>query len=152
MTSVTHNRAPLLIEHFPHFWEAVERSCDRVQFEIIAWVVLPEHFHMIIDPKDNNLSGILRRLKLSFANQYYGQQGQDRGRVWQARFWDHVIRDQDDMNRHIDYIHYNPVKHGLVRNPAQWRYSSFGDYKEEGYYSPDWGVNEELHFSGGFGE
>ena len=152
VTSVTYCRAPLLIDHFSIFWEAVERSLDRVRFEIIAWVVLPEHFHMILDPKDNDLSGILRRLKLSFANQFYRQQDHSQGAIWQRRFWDHIIRDQEDMNRHIDYVHYNPVKHGLTENPHQWRYSSFGKYLEDGYYSADWGVNERLHFNGGYGE
>jgi putative transposase len=56
------------------------------------------------------------------------------------------------MNRHIDYIHYNPVKHGLTNNPHEWCYSSLGKYFEDGYYSADWGVNERLHFSGGYGE
>jgi putative transposase len=152
VTSVTHGRTPLLIEHFSLFWEAVERSKDRSHIEVIAWVVLPEHFHMIIDPKGEELSGVLRRMKLSFANQFYREGGEVGGRIWQPRFWDHIIRDQEDMNRHIDYIHYNPVKHGHTANHHQWGYSSLGKYLKDGYYSADWGVNERLHFSGGYGE
>ena len=117
-----------------------------------SWVVLPDHFHMIVDPKDNDLSGIVRRLKLSFANLYHIQQGMKRGTIWQPRFWDHIIRDRVDMNRHIDYIHYNPVKHGFVSDPFKWRYSSLDRYHKNGYYARDWGVNEQLWTDGEFGE
>jgi putative transposase len=61
--------------------------------------------------------------------------------VWQRRFWEHMIRDQEDLNRHVDYIHihYNPVKHGLVNSPGEWRHSSFNRFMEKGLYPPDWG-------------
>ena len=74
------------------------------------------------------------------------------GRIWQYRFWDHIIRDQNDLNKHIDYIHYNPVKHNLVQNPFEWKYSSIHEFKIEGYYSDDWGVKDRLTFKGEFGE
>ena len=124
----------------------------NLDFEIIAWVLLPEHVHMIIDPKDVNISLILKRLKLSFSYQYRRKAGLRRGHVWQSRFWDHVIRDQEDMNRHIDYIHYNPVKHGHVADPFEWEHSSLGDYFERRVYSRDWGVNQEPKLGGSFGE
>ena len=59
--------------------------------------------------------------------------------IWQRRFWEHVIRDQTDFNRHCDYIHYNPVKHGLVNSPLEWKHSSFGKFVEKGLYRQDWG-------------
>jgi len=139
ITAVTHGRTPLLVENCNLLWEAVTRAQDRVRFEAIAWMVLPDHFHMIVDPEDRDLSGIVRRLKLSFATLYRQRQGLDRGTIWQRRFWDHIIRDQVDMNRHVDYIHYNPVKHGLVDDPFKWRHSSLDDYRKSGYYARDWG-------------
>jgi putative transposase len=72
--------------------------------------------------------------------------------IWQKRFYDHIIRDQKDFNYHIDYIHYNPVKHGHVENPFDWNFSSLNGYFKEGHYAKDWGVNTELKFDGDFGE
>ena len=59
--------------------------------------------------------------------------------IWQRRFWEHLIRDEDDLSRHIDYIHYNPVKHGLVRKAADWEWSSFHRYVRVGTYEREWG-------------
>jgi putative transposase len=72
--------------------------------------------------------------------------------VWQNRFWDHIIRDQEDMNRHIDYVHYNPVKHGMVTDPSRYDDSSFSAYVREGCYQSDWGVVGEPTMIGEFGE
>lgn len=66
--------------------------------------------------------------------------------IWQRRFWEHRIRDQEDFNRHCDYIHYNPVKHGLVDLPVEWKHSSFRKFVEKGLYHESWGqmVEREL--------
>ncbi|MFH2037253.1 MAG: hypothetical protein ABIJ45_12685, partial [Candidatus Zixiibacteriota bacterium] len=72
--------------------------------------------------------------------------------IWQRRFWDHIIRDRDDFNKHIDYIHYNPVKHRLLKNPFEWQYSSIQLFKKDGIYKDDWGVAEEIHINGDFEE
>jgi len=64
--------------------------------------------------------------------------------VWQRRFWEHLIRDEDDLSKHVEYIHYNPVKHGLVRAAAEWKYSSFLKYVQQGAYSLDWGEYEKI--------
>jgi putative transposase len=59
--------------------------------------------------------------------------------VWQRRFWEHMIRDEEDLSRHVEYVHYNPVKHGLVKSAAEWPYSSFMKYVRDGLYPVDWG-------------
>jgi putative transposase len=66
--------------------------------------------------------------------------------VWQRRYWEHMIWDEDDLRRHEDYIHYNPLKHGLVQRVADWRWSSFHQYVRMGYYERDWGgaVRQEV--------
>lgn len=61
--------------------------------------------------------------------------------VWQKRFWEHQIRDEEDFNKHLDYIHYNPVKHGLVSRVRDWPFSSFHRYVDRGLYPLDWGEN-----------
>lgn len=62
--------------------------------------------------------------------------------VWQRRFWEHVIRDENDWKKHMDYIHYNPVKHALVKSPKDWMHSSFNYWVERGVYKKDWGATE----------
>ena len=66
--------------------------------------------------------------------------------VWQRRFWEHQIRDEKDFARHVEYIHYNPVKHGLVKSPHDWAYSSFHCYVKQGIYKSDWGAGCEIQF------
>jgi len=117
-----------------------------------AWVILPDHFHLIIDPLAHSLSSIMQRIKLSFSAAYNKQFGLKSGRVWQHRFWDHIIRDQEDFNRHIYYIHYNPVKHGLVLRPVDYSHSSFREFRSQGYYGDDWGAREPFDFEGEYGE
>ncbi|MEK7207151.1 MAG: transposase, partial [Pseudomonadota bacterium] len=72
--------------------------------------------------------------------------------LWQRRFWEHVIRDETDFRRHVDYVHYNPVKHGLVERVKDWPYSTFHKYVEKGVYPANWGDDEVTDSAGGFGE
>ena len=152
VTVIAHQRKAILIDHYDPFWNAVEKVRFSAGFGLIAHVVLPNHFHFIIDPKSYNLSVIIKRIKLVFSHCYRSLHGLDSAKLWQPQFWDHIIRDQNDMNRHIDYIHYNPVKHGFVATPFEWRYSSVHEYLEEGHYSSDWGRSEGLKLDGDFGE
>ena len=71
--------------------------------------------------------------------------------MWQPRFWEHQIRDDRDFTAHVDYIHYNPVKHGLVKAPKDWEWSTFHRYVDDGIYDIDWGVTEEVKFDGKVG-
>jgi putative transposase len=152
VTVVTNERENLLIEHHNLFWDSVTKYEVDLRFLLLAYVVLPDHFHMIINPRGNNLSSIFQKIKLSFSKKIRFLSQSNSGHIWQSRFWDHIIRDQNDLNRHIDYIHYNPVKHGFVRSPFDWEYSSIHKFFIEGYYSKDWGVKESLNFEGNFGE
>ncbi|HET6656041.1 MAG TPA: transposase, partial [Gammaproteobacteria bacterium] len=65
--------------------------------------------------------------------------------VWQPRYWEHAIRDDDDLRRHLDYIHYNPVKHGYAKVPGDWQWSSFAKFVRQGWYVPDWGGTADVH-------
>lgn len=152
VTVVTNQRKPILINNYNIFEKAITRIKKKHNFEIIAFVVIPDHFHMIINPLDDNLSQIIHDIKLSFNAQFRKVNNQYRGQLWQSRYWDHIFRDQDDMNRHIDYIHYNPVKHGLAKSPFDWGMSSINKYKKDGYYQDDWGVKDKVDIDGDFGE
>jgi putative transposase len=72
--------------------------------------------------------------------------------MWQRRFWEHLIRDETDLSLHLDYIHYNPVKHGYVANVVDWPYSTFHRYVKEEAYPEDWGGTVEMNDGKGFGE
>jgi putative transposase len=75
------------------------------------------------------------------------QKRRERG-VWQRRFWAHLVEDQDDFNRHVDYIHWNPLKHGKVKRVVEWPYSSFHRYVRQGIYSKDWGNDGPFEIKG----
>ena len=113
---------------------------------------MPEHFHIIINPFRNDLSDIMHRIKLSFGAKYRRKHNKISGRIWQNRYWNHVIRDEADFKNHLNYIHYNPVKHKLVKSPFDWEYTSLHKYFEERFYASDWGVDDKLIFDGAYGE
>ncbi len=113
-------------------------------------VVLPDHFHVIVRSRDVAISNIMHDFKIRYSKRFRDLYRD--GRVWQNRFWDHVIRDQRDMNKHVDYIHYNPVRHGIVDDPFDYEHSSLQRWFEEGYYPRNWGVQKEISFTGDFGE
>jgi putative transposase len=142
----------LLVEHADLFWRALRAVEERVEFDVVAHALLPDHCHLLIDVRGGNFTNAMQRLKMSFGMYYRKRADVRSGRVWQHRYWDHVIRDQDDMNRHIDYVHYNAVKHGYVQNPAEWLHSSFRNYFDRGIYEADWGVTKIPRLDGEFGE
>ena len=108
---------------------------------MLAYVFLPDHFHLLLKPTDkSNFSDIMHSLKPNFTKAYKQAVGVAGSmRFWQKRFWDHVIRDEQDSQRHLDYVHYNPVKHGLVARPEDWSHSSFAHWKSQGAYLDEWG-------------
>lgn len=117
-------------------------------FQIDAVVILPEHLHCIwtLPPKDSDFATRWGLLKGQFSrsigkgeplSQSRAKRG-ERG-IWQRRFWEHLIRDEDDFNTHIDYIHWNLIKHGWAQRVADWPYSSFHAYVKREIYSADWG-------------
>jgi len=122
----------------------------RLPCDTDAIVILPDHIHAIwtLPEGDFDFSTRWKRIKAAFTRRYSGPRAgivaesmlrKGEGGVWQRRFWEHRIRDQEDFNRHCDYIHYNPVKHGLVDLPIEWKHSSFGQFVERGVYPEGWG-------------
>ena len=152
VTSVTFNRNSILCDNSDLFWLSMKYTNERINFENLAWVILPDHFHLLIDVRKNNISEIMRIFKQKFSGLYRSKFNLKSGRLWQNRFWDHIIRDETDFNNHIDYIHYNPVKHKLTNNPFKYKLSSINDWRDKGLYEANWGVFEEKEFAGEFGE
>lgn len=154
-TVVTEGRRPILAsaEAVEVLREAMRRVRDKQPFEIDAMVVLPDHLHCIwtLPPDDADFATRWRLIKTWFtkhcAPALRGETNAARARkeeqaVWQHRYWEHQIRDELDFSRHVEYIHYNPVKHGLAGSPWEWPYSSFRHYVEDGVYAADWGCGE----------
>ena len=111
-------------------------------FLIDAMVVLPDHLHCIwrLPHGDGDYSGRWREIKKAVSGEIAGQtNARNERQVWQRRFWEHAIRDQRDWRRHMDYIHYNPVKHGLVEHPMDWPWSSLERCVMRGWYEATWG-------------
>jgi len=124
-------------------------------FTTEAICVLPDHIHALLTlpENDSNYSLRIREIKRLFTIQYLAnydvvsQRNPSRihkkeANIWQRRFWEHTIQDEQDFENHFDYIHYNPVKHGYVKNVADWRCSSFHRYVKAGVYAPNWGEGE----------
>jgi putative transposase len=107
-------------------------------FSMLAYVFLPDHFHLLIRPEEQtNFSQIMHSLKLNFTKAYK-QAINYSGTLnfWQKRFWDHIIRDEIDLENHIHYIHFNPIKHGYVNDISSWPDSSYSVWEERGLYDP----------------
>jgi putative transposase len=122
-------------------------------FEIDAMVVLPDHLHCLwrLPPGDNDYPKRWRLIKAGFSRGIEDGERISRSRrrkgerrIWQRRYWEHVIRDEEDYRRHMDYIHYNPVKHGYVHAVREWPYSSFHRWVRVGVYSIDWAATPEI--------
>ncbi|MBI2918736.1 MAG: transposase [Chloroflexi bacterium] len=151
-TVVTYKKRPILKDRpaIDLLWQCFQTASATHPFELDAFVILPDHLHAIwtLPDGDSDFSTRWRQIKSAFSLRYRGMppeglsesmlKKREKG-VWQRRFWEHLIRDQADFNRHCDYVHYNPVKHGLVNSPMAWKHSSFEKFVERGLYSPDWG-------------
>lgn len=150
----------LLVRHVEDLRRAFSRVRARHPFVIEAAVVLPDHLHAIwrLPPHDGDYPRRWRLIKAAFSRALptgervsaSRRRKAERG-IWQRRYWEHLIRDDADRARHVDYIHFNPVRHGLVSRARDWPYSSFHRFVADGRLPPDWGVGVNVQ-DGNFGE
>ena len=148
VTTVTKNRNQIFMEERNHhlLFQTIESIKLEIPFDLIAYVILPDHFHLLIrlKNKDNNFSKVLQLIKGRFTHAYKINCGITSSvSLWQRRFWDHIIRDEHDLQNHFDYIHWNPVKHGFVDAPNKWKLSSFIQWTNNGLYDLGWGYSRE---------
>jgi len=138
-----------LVESIDLLRLAFRKTQEAKPFKIEAIVVLPEHLHSIwtLPPNDSDYPGRWKSIKSIFTRELeksgvvVEKRKDGSALIWQRRYWEHTIRDVDDLYRHIDYIHFNQVKHGLVERVKDWPYSSFHRYVRQGLLSPDWAGN-----------
>jgi putative transposase len=144
ITAVTANRAPILASSVNKqlLLEIIREVKIEHDFSMLGYVVLNDHFHLIIKTRDADISKIMQSIKLRFTRRYIKHTTDTPVSLWQRRFWDHLIRDENDFQRHLDYIHYNPVKHGVAISAYEFVFSSFRAYVERGAYSSDWGAHD----------
>ena len=154
LTVVVYKRRPILVhpDGNPVLRNAIRVVQEERPFRIIAMVLLPDHWHTVISlPRgDADYSQRVRSIKQRFSHQYLSAGGtecevtasqrrrHERG-VWQPRFWEHTVRDEDDLERCVDYIHWNPRKHELVHRVRDWPWSTFHHFVTAGQYDLDWG-------------
>jgi putative transposase len=131
---------------------------QKQPFYIDGWVILPEHMHCVwtLPEGDADYASRWKAIKIAFAKSIpkterlsavrltKGERG-----IWQRRYWEHTIRDELDYAAHMDYLHINPLKHGLIKRVADWPYSSFHRMVEAGIYPADWAGNGEMEMNAG---
>lgn len=141
-------RLDTLVRHIGALREAVRVTRRERPFQIDAWVVLPDHMHCVwtLPPGDSDFSNRWKAIKIRFVQALPRTERRSTVRVakgergiWQRRFWEHLIRNEADYARHVDYVHWNPMKHGLVQRLMDWPYSSFHRYVRLGVLPADWG-------------
>jgi len=153
-TVVTGDRKPLFSEstNITTLRSAFREIQVQRPFTLEAAVVLPDHLHCVwtLPPGDADFSTRWRLIKTWFTKHCDWALGAEDGKartsrgergLWQHRYWEHMLRGETDYRRHIEYIHFNPVKHGYVKAPMDWPYSSFRHYVKKGMYPPDLGGN-----------
>lgn len=143
ITIVTYNRQQILVKNI----DLLRQSFKKVKYnyEIIAGIVMPDHLHILIKTDNaSEYSKIIASFKSNFSrlmpknmNQTEAQLGRGEKGIWQRKYYDHIIRDDIDFNKHLDYIHYNSVKH-LNISPKDWELSSFKKFVKQGLYQEDW--------------
>jgi putative transposase len=153
---------------FPPFLQAIREEFGRVKMEhpftIDAFVLLPDHLHCVWTLPQGDIDYALRwsliKRRVSQATKHLIEPQVSRSRqqrhelgLWQRRFWEHQIRDEEDFIKHVDYIHWNPVKHGYTSHVRDWTYSSFHQYVKRRIYPRDWASGPALQdFDDKYGE
>ncbi|KAF1709340.1 transposase [Pseudoxanthomonas kalamensis DSM 18571] len=148
----------LLTDHVDVLRAVTRRVKQAHPFDILAWVVLPEHLHAVwtLPEGDGDCAtrwmlikaGFSRRLPKDEWIRASRRRKGERG-IWQRRFWEHLVVDEDDLQRHVDYVHINPVKHGHVSRASDWQYSSIHRYIRQGLMSEDWAAGMTDGFEAG---
>ncbi len=145
--------------------EGIQSTQKTLPFTIDAWVLLPDHLHCIwrLPASDARFSARWAMIKRHVSkacdprfhhNNQISQSRKKRNELdfWQRRFWEHQIRDEMDYERHMDYLHFNPLKHGLVGQVKDWPHSTFHRYVKQGVYEENWGGDYSVPVDASFGE
>ena len=144
--SLADRQSSALVDHIAALQAAMRDARAKAPFKIEAIVILPNHFHAILTlpQRDDGFTERWRHINNSFtiavaaASPPTPREARGEYALWQERYWEHAIRDETDLARHIEYIHFNPVKHRMVERVADWPHSSFHRYVRRGLLPGDW--------------
>lgn len=151
ITIVTSKRRHILIDNVELLKDAFRRTKKFHNFEIFGIVILPDHMHLLLKPEIvENYPKIVHLVKTFFSKTIDissikdyklsdSRKSKQEKDIWQRRYWEHTITDEEDLYNHLDYIHYNPVKHNYVKAVRDWQYSSFEKFVKKGNYELNWG-------------
>jgi putative transposase len=151
LTITSRNRARLFSSpsDFELVLDVIDRIRERFNLKIMAWAILYDHIHLLVVPVDADYSKVVYSLKKGVGAELKKIGAISQGdKIWQDRFWEHTVKDDEDHTRCVEYIHYNPVKHGQASAPSEWKYSSFHKYVERGKYPKDWGDGMQVVVKG----
>ncbi len=147
--TLQNRKLSILTDYFSQLRDSFNKVKSNHPFILDAMVVLPEHLHvlMTLPENDSEYAKRLLLIKAGFSRQLpkFENISESRAKkgergIWQRRYWEHCIRDENDFHRHVDYIHYNPVKHGYVDRPTGWHYSTIHRYIVNGILDSSWGA------------
>ena len=150
---ISYNRKDVFVENIELLRSSFKNAKQFFDFEVIAICVLSNHIHMILNPKIiQEYPKIITSIKYYFSKHYnvgvetptYGYVNKGEKGVFQRRYYEHTICSQEELNNHINYIHYNPVKHGYAKCVKDWKYSSFHKFVENKLYDENWGSFEDI--------
>lgn len=157
--NLANRQSRLLVDNIETLRASFLHVRETHPFQTIAMVVMPEHIHAlwVLPSGDTDFAVRWRLIKAGFSHRMPVVPNlrpslvnkRERG-IWQRRYWEHRVRNEDDMQRHMDYIHFNPVKHGHVCHAKDWPYSTFHRYVDKGWLPKDWGVASDS--TGDYGE
>ncbi|VVS95272.1 REP-associated tyrosine transposase [Desulfoluna spongiiphila] len=166
-TVATYRRQPILCAEDVRnaLRDGINHARHNHPFTIDAWVLLPDHLHCIWTLPEGDADFSLRWAMIKRfvtktcgatrqRNEWMGESKKRRheSTIWQRRFWEHQIRDSHDLERHMDYLHYNPVKHNLVSRVSDWPWSTFHSYARQSIYPQDWGRDYSVNAAHDYGE
>lgn len=151
----------LLVDRIDDLKRSLRAVKSEMPFRFDALVIMPDHLHAVwtLPENDADFATRWKMIKARFSRCIPRGERRSASRIakgergiWQRRYWEHTIRDEADLRRCVDYIHYNPVKHGHVRSVVDWPHSTFHRYVRAGVYPIDWGGVKDDDAAGGFGE
>ena len=150
ITMVTSKRRKILIDNIGILKEGLKRTILNFNYELYAICVMPDHIHMIIKPYSvKDYPKIIQQIKRYFSQKINKQKIENYSLttgnvkrkecdIWQHRYWEHTIKDEEDLCKHLDYIHYNPIKHGYTNKASDWKFSSFQKFVNLKFYDINW--------------
>lgn len=151
----TYNRQPILTKYINSLRQSFKDVSLHYNFIIAAICILPDHFHLLIRPENiDEYPKIISSIKYNFSRSIIfddahivssGYKNKREKGLFQRRFYEHTLMNEQEFENHVNYIHYNPVKHGFVSSVIEWQFSTFHKYLKAGFYDVNWGKNIEIN-------